>query len=95
MCKARYCGKHNSEVHIDDSPVNGEWVTFPVGARLEFDKSSEVSIRGHSVRRCHKQHLGSSAISCSLFVKVSAAYEKFGGSRMFYVCWTSLYVSGI
>eukprot|EP00904_Undaria_pinnatifida_P001453 jgi/Undpi1/11308/HiC_scaffold_30.g13606.m1 len=35
-CKVRYCAKHMSEVKIDASPVNKEWVECPVGARLEL-----------------------------------------------------------
>lgn len=36
MCKVRYCAKHISEVMIDASPVDKEWVECPVGARLEL-----------------------------------------------------------
>lgn len=43
-CKVRYCANHLSEVKIDASPVNKEWVECPVGARLELlANPSEVS----------------------------------------------------
>lgn len=35
-CKVRYCAKFVSEVKINDSPVNKEWVEFPVGARMDL-----------------------------------------------------------
>lgn len=35
-CKVRYCGKFVSEVKINDTPVNKEWVEYPVGARLKL-----------------------------------------------------------
>eukprot|EP00752_Nemacystus_decipiens_P016472 g14725.t1 len=35
-CKVRYCAKFVSEVKINDSPVNKEWVQFPVGARMDL-----------------------------------------------------------
>eukprot|EP00903_Cladosiphon_okamuranus_P009350 g8916.t1 len=35
-CKVRYCAKFVSEVKINNSPVNKEWVEFPVGARMDL-----------------------------------------------------------
>lgn len=51
-CKVRYCAKHMSEVKIDASPVNKEWVECPVGARLELlANPSEVNNSRSRYRR--------------------------------------------
>ena len=45
-CKVRYCAKFVSEVKINDSPVNKDWVEFPVGARIDLLANvAEVSER--------------------------------------------------
>lgn len=60
-CKVRYIAKHLSEVKIDASPVNKEWVECPVGARLELlANPSEVS--PNSSRSKYRP-----AISCHLY----------------------------
>lgn len=48
-CKVRYCAKHLSEVKIDASPVNKEWVECPVGARLEL-LANPLEVRAQTAR---------------------------------------------